>query len=507
MRYAYGVTAALLLGGTVATLALQSPATSQAPAVPEGVSLTSAPRPGAPMSFADLAAKLQPAVVNIATEQKVAIGRTFDPFGGYSGPQVQEQQGGGSGFIISSDGYIVTNNHVIARGDESRGPGSSESSKLVDKITVKLSDRREYKATVVGRDEQSDLAVLKIEATGLSFVQFGDSAKTRVGDWVIAIGNPLGLSSTVTAGIVSAMQRNTGSGGAYDRFIQTDTAINRGNSGGPLFDLNGKVVGINNRLMSPVGVNIGLNFAIPADAAIPVVEALKKGAKVTRGYLGVSVRPVEEDIASALGVAKERGEIIDGISAGKPADKAGLKEGDVVLKVNGKDVQPGQSVSYLVANVRPGATIPIEIMRDGKPMTLSATIIARDDAVASSTPSTSVGKSGPLPKGGKASSDQLIRSTLGMEVIPFTAALAERIGVAATTKGVVISDLAESSDAARRGFRPGDVIMGVNYRPIVDINGLASSITAAKSAGRPAIILQIRRSDIESANVAVRISD
>jgi serine protease Do len=502
VRYAYGITAALLLGGTAATLALQAPATSQSVTPANGVALTGAPKPGAPMSFADLAARLQPAVVNITTKKKISVGQRFDPSTGGAAPVLQQQEGGGSGFIISADGLIVTNNHVIASeqdGDET----------VVDSIMVRLTDRREYKAVLVGRDAASDIAVLRIEAKGLPFVEFGDSAQTRVGEWVIAIGNPLGLGSTVTAGIVSALQRSTNQGGAYDRFIQTDTAINRGNSGGPLFDLNGRVIGINNRLISPVGVNIGLNFAIPSESAIPVVNALKGGKVFARGYLGVGIAPVDEDVGAAFGLPKDVGEIVQRVEPGEAADKAGLKEGDVVTKVNGRNVTPEQTLSYIVANIRPGTRVPIDVIRDGKAMTLAAVVgtrpaenkIARRGFNPESKP--------PVAKPGdpKAAGSKIINDTLGMVVSPLDAEIAGAIGIDPTTKGVVIESVSPSSDAAQRGFQRGDVIMGINYKPTVTVDGLAAQVEAAKKAGRAAIMVQVRRRGIASAQVAIRIAE
>ena len=276
MRYVYAATTALLITGSTFALVNGNPVTAQTGTpVSEQINLA----PGvAPASFADLAAQLQPAVVNIATKQKVEVVAGVNPFTGERVTQRQDQASGGSGFLISADGYIVTNNHVVAGGP---------AGEAVDTVTVTLFDGKEYKADIVGRDPSSDIALLKVKATGLPFVAMADSRKSRVGDWVIAIGNPLGLGNTVTAGIVSALQRNIGSGGAYDRFIQTDTAINPGNSGGPLFNLKGEVIGINNRLISPIGANIGVGFAIPAEEAVPVVESLKRGVRVERGYLGI----------------------------------------------------------------------------------------------------------------------------------------------------------------------------------------------------------------------------
>ncbi|MEA3036690.1 MAG: serine protease Do, partial [Sphingomonadales bacterium] len=299
MRYVYGLSAALLLGGAAATLTV-GPVGAQTAQNEPGAMAAAAPRAGAPLSFADLAARLQPAVVNISTKQSIQVSRQqqlppgleefFKQFGapvpgqdedsGGNAPVTQHGGSLGSGFLVSPDGYVVTNNHVIS---------PARTGATVESITVTLADRREYEAKLIGRDQTSDLALLKINATGLPYVNFGDSTRTRVGDWVVAIGNPFGLGGTVTAGIVSALHRNLPGGGVYDRYIQTDASINMGNSGGPMFDLNGNVIGINTALYSPTGGNIGIGFAIPAEQAKPVIDALRRGARVSRGYIGVSL--------------------------------------------------------------------------------------------------------------------------------------------------------------------------------------------------------------------------
>ena len=266
VRYAYAITGALLLSGAAAAMTLDAPLAGQVAQNEPGTIAAAAPKAGAPMSFADMVARLQPAVVNISTTQRVTVQQPTNPFsgtpfgdlfgqfnggdqGGSGQPITREAQSLGSGFIISPDGYVVTNNHVIAAGAKGA---------TVESIKVTLPDRKEYTAKLIGRDPASDLALLKIEASGLPFVKFGDSARARVGDWVVAIGNPFGLGSTVTAGIVSALHRVTGQGGAYDRFIQTDASINQGNSGGPMFDLSGNVIGINSQILSPTGGNVGI---------------------------------------------------------------------------------------------------------------------------------------------------------------------------------------------------------------------------------------------------------
>lgn len=501
VRYVYAVTAATLLGGTA--LALASPSSIAQEAFPSLVapamqqSSAVVPRAGAPTSFADMVERLQPAVVNISTKAKVPVAIAIDPFSGSRRPVVQEQQGGGSGFFISSDGYLVTNNHVIA----------SDSGQVVNSITVTLTNGKEYKARIVGRDTTSDLAVLKIDETGLPFVRFGQSSNLRAGDWVVAIGNPLGIGSSVTAGIVSAVQRNFGAG-AYDRFIQTDTAINQGNSGGPLFDMNGNVVGINNRLIGPNGVNIGLNFAIPADQAVPVVDALRKGSAPTRGFLGVQLGPVDADTAAALGLAKDRGEFIGGIQPGQAAEKAGLKVGDVVTKVNGQEVTPNNTLSYIVSNLKPGTRIPIEVLRDGKRMTLNATVGTRPPEEQLNPQTFDPDEEKTIDEGSQVSdSDKVLRDELGIAVETVTPEIARAVGVDSNTKGVVVSAVSGSSDAARKGIRRGVIIMGANGQSIASPEQLAQQVKAAQAQNRAAIMLQLRARGVESVMRPIRFNE
>ncbi|MCE2842251.1 MAG: trypsin-like peptidase domain-containing protein, partial [Novosphingobium sp.] len=371
MRYAYGVTSALLVGGAAVSVLTGIPAGAQVAQNDAAQMQAMVPRAGAPASFAELTQQLQPAVVNIATRQRVRVanGNPFagtpfeDLFGGGSGggATTREAQSLGSGFIISADGYVVTNNHVIT------ADGQGE----VQSITVTLSDGSEHTARLIGRDAQSDLAVLKIDAgKTLPFVKFGNSEAARVGDWVIAIGNPFGLGGTVTSGIVSAVHRSSGA----SRYIQTDASINRGNSGGPLFDMKGNVIGINNAIFSPTGGNVGIGFAIPADIASPIVDKLVRGQAIERGYLGVQIVPVTEDVADSLGLSRNRGELVQTVQPGQAAAAAGLQPGDVVVKVDSQEVSPDNTLSFIVANTAPGKRIPIEVIRNGKRMTLTATV-------------------------------------------------------------------------------------------------------------------------------------
>jgi len=497
VRYVYGITSALLVGGTALALVTQSPVIAQVAQNEKSEIAKAVPRAGAPESFADLVEQLQPAVVNISTKQEVTLGVRLDPFAGTREPVTQEQQGGGSGFLISDDGYIVTNNHVVTGGPRAEA---------VNQVTVTLTNGKEFKARIVGRDAASDLALLKIDATGLPFVKFADSSQARVGDWVVAIGNPLGLGSTVTAGIISAVQRNLGGGGAYDRYIQTDTAINRGNSGGPLFDLHGNVVGINNMLISPVGANIGVNFAIPADAAIPVINSLKSGQKIERGYLGISIAPVDEDLAAALGLPKDRGEFVQRVEDDGPAAKAGLKRGDVVTKVNGKDVTPSQTLSYIVANVKPGTRIPLEVVRDGKTVTLNAVVATRPPEEQLAGSNFDPEDEQAVPDDPKGTADTTIQNELGLAVQALTPDIARAIGVDVGTKGLVIGAASGSSDAARKGLRRGDVIVSANRAPVTSSEALAKVVADAKAAGRDAVLLDIVRRGQPVISYAIRIN-
>jgi serine protease Do len=495
VRYAYAVTTALLMAGGTVALVNGNPVTAQTGlAVSDQVNLAPG---GAPSTFADLAAQLQPAVVNIATRQKVQVATSFNPLTGERRPVTQEQASGGSGFLISSDGYIVTNNHVVAG-----GPAGD----AVDRVTVTLFDGKEYQAEIVGRDPSSDIALLKIRASDLPFVKMADARNSRVGDWVIAIGNPLGLGNTVTAGIISALQRNIGAGGAYDRFIQTDTAINPGNSGGPLFNLKGEVVGINNRLISPVGANIGVGFAIPAEEAIPVVESLKKGVRPERGYLGISITPVGEDLADALGLEKNRGEFVARVVAGEGADKAGLKEGDIVLRVDGREVSPESTLSYIVANIKPGTRIPLDILREGKPMKLNAVVGARppEEKLAQSNFNPEENKD--FDKQTDTPDSKVIRDTLGLSVIPLDPEIARALGTTADVKGVVI-DVPGAGTGAQVGLRRGDVIVSANYKNLDTAAGLAAAVKEAQAAGRGAILLGVKRRGAATQYVTVRLED
>lgn len=497
VRYAYGVAMALLLGGTafsVATGPVGAQTAQNAPvAMPPG---------GAPMSFANLADRVMPAVVNISTKQKLPARRTTDPleelFRQFGAPIPQQREGRpresgslGSGFIISPDGYIVTNNHLV------QGAGGTGT---VDEVTVTLTNRKEYSARIIGRDQLADLALLKIDANNLPYVRWGDSTGVRVGDWVLAIGNPYGLGGSVTAGIVSALHRGITGVGAYDRYIQTDAAINMGNSGGPMFDLAGNVIGVNSALISPTGTNVGIGLAIPAEAAKPVIDALRRGERPERGYLGVGLQPVDDDIASSLGLPKNRGEILRTVQPGEPAAQAGLQQGDVVISVNGKEVNPDQTVSYLVANTPVGSRVPIEIIRNGRRMTIPVTVGQRpteQELARQLDPDEGAADS---PEAAPAS------ESLGLALAPITPQIARALNLEPGATGVVITGVSASSDAAQKGLQRGDVILAVQGQRVSTPAQVIAAVEAAKSAGRSSVLLLVKRGRSPEGFVGIDIS-
>lgn len=501
VRYAYGVAMALLLGGTAFSLTsgpvgaqtAQNPATAVSPV------------PGAPATFADLAAQVMPAVVNISTKQKITVKQPQDPlsqlfqqFGApvpeQGAPRTREAGSLGSGFIISPDGYIVTNNHLIQ---------SVNGSGTVDTVTVTLANRKEYTARIVGRDPLADLALLKIDGAGLPYVQWGDSRRARVGDWVVAIGDPYGIGSTVTAGIISAVNRVTGAtAGAYDRYIQTDAAINMGNSGGPMFDMSGRVIGINSALISPTGTNVGIGLAIPAEAARPVIDALRRGEKPQRGYLGVGLQSVDEDIAPAVGLPKDQGEIVRTVEPGTPAAKAGIQQGDIIVSVNGQPVNPDQSVSYLIANTPVGSKIPLEVVRSGRRLTVPVTVVERpsEEQLAKE-----LGQSNDSDTTNDSDADTGGTQSLGLSLQPLTPQISRALNLSADVHGVVIGSVDSSSDAATKGLQRGDVIVSVNQQAVTTPAQVASIVEAARKAGRTSVLLLVKRHDAPPAFVGVEI--
>ena len=510
MRYAYSVTATLLAGGAALSLA-GFPAGAQVAQNDDSQMARVVPRAGAPESFADLTEQLQPAVVNISTRQRIEVAsRNTNPFAGTpfedlfnqrrgeSGdaePQFREGQSLGSGFIISADGYVVTNNHVV------NPPGQRAE---LEEVTVTLPDGNEYEAEVVGTDPQSDLAVLKISRReAFPFVTFGDSRQARVGDWVIAIGNPFGLGGTVTSGIVSSVLRSAG-GGAYDRYLQTDASINRGNSGGPLFDMQGNVIGINNAIISPTGGSVGIGFAIPAETAEPIVDKLVRGVEIERGYLGIQIQPVSDDVAASLGLRRNRGEIVQMVQPGEAAARAGIEPGDIVLTVNGREVTPDQTLSYLVANIAPGTTIPVEVIRDGQRRQINVTVGKRPSE--EELRQSQMFDPDAEPEDDMAPSDnEVIENSLGLQVLELTPAIARQLGADADTRGLVVASVDQNSDAARKGLRRGDILLTANYNPLVEVADLEKIVRGAQSDERDAVLLRVQRRGGSPQYIAVRL--
>jgi serine protease Do len=419
-------------------------------------------------SFADLAERLKPTVVNISTTKTVRSGGARSPFDRYFGgddfferffgdiPKREfKQRSLGSGFIISPDGYIFTNNHVIER---------------ADRILVKLSDGREYRAEVIGRDAKTDLALIKIKPdNSLPVAEIGDSEKLRVGEWVIAIGNPFGLEQTVTAGIVSAKGRVIGAG-PYDNFIQTDASINPGNSGGPLFNMEGKVIGVNTAI---VAQGQGIGFAIPISMAKSILPDLKSKGKVTRGWMGISVQDVTEEIAKNLKLSQRGGALISEVFKGDPADQAGLRPGDVILEVNGKSIKDTHQLLILIASFHVGDKVTVKISRDGQEKTFQVTVAERKDR-----PEVAMeGSKGKAP--------------FGMTVQDMTPQVARQLGVPAATKGVIVTDVEEGSPADEVGIQPRDIILQVNKVNIASLKDYQREI--AKPVAKNSILLLIKR--------------
>jgi serine protease Do len=497
VRYAYGITAALLVTGSVVALSTGQTVGAQVAQNDQRAVTAAVPASGAPLSFADLTEQLQPAVVNISTKQRVRVrsnpfaGSPFgDLFGnrrrGGGGESTRPAQSLGSGFIISADGYVVTNNHVVSADGRNA---------TIESITVTMPDGKEYEAELVGRDPDSDLAVLKIKrAEAFPFVKFGDSTKARVGDWVIAIGNPLGLGGTVTSGIVSALYRNVGpggvgTGGAFDRYIQTDASINQGNSGGPMFDLNGNVIGINTAIISPNGGSVGIGFAIPSEVANPIVTSLINGEEIERGFLGVQIRPLDDDLAESLGLPKNRGEFIGLVQDDGPAAKAGIRAGDVVVSVNGKSVTPDQTLSFIVANIAPGSKIPIEIVRNGKRQTLQAVVEKRPtpEAMAAAFGQSEQNFEEEDPEQDEVAAQQ----ALGIAVVDLTDQYRSQLRLDEDVEGIIVAAVDRNSDAQRKGFIRGDVILAANGKAVTSVADLEAVVDSAIAANRGAVLLKV----------------
>jgi serine protease Do len=440
---------------------------------------TSAPvaAPALTTSYAPVVESAAPAVVTVRVDKRASMVPTqmpglpdnpmFREFFGrrFDVPQqrrgMPRQYGLGSGVIATADGYVLTNNHVVEGADN---------------VRVEMTDRRSFDAKVVGTDPATDLALLKIEATNLRPIAFGDSANVKVGDVVLAIGNPLNVGQTVTMGIVSAKGRATSRGDGYEDFIQTDAPINEGNSGGALISATGQLVGINSQILTPSGGNIGLGFAIPSNMARQVMDQLRADGKVVRGRLGVTIQSITPDLASSLKLADVGGALISGVEAGGAAERAGLKQGDVIVGINGEKIADNNALRNRIASTRPGTKVSLDIIRDGKPQTVPATV---DQLEAKDT--LRANRSGGTDETG---------GGYGMTVEPVTPQAARELGLE-RSEGVLVSDLDPDGAAASSGLRPNDVILQVDGQAVKTPSQLKAAIE--KNTSRPALLLVARQ--------------
>ena len=476
----------------VATAALAIPALST-PASARG-----------PEYVADVAEKVIDAVVNISTSQKVATSRNNAmPQLPNNDPQLDElfrdffnrrgQQGDnqnreraprrvnslGSGFVIDSSGLVVTNNHVIAEADE---------------ITVIFNDGSRLKAELLGKDQKTDLALLKVKPDKpLKAVKFGDSEKLRLGEWVVAIGNPFSLGGTVTAGIVSARNRDIQSG-PYDNYIQTDAAINRGNSGGPLFNLDGEVVGINTAIISPSGGSIGIGFSVPSKTAMPVIDQLKQFGETRRGWLGVRIQQVTDEIAESLNVKPPRGALVAGVDDKGPAKPAGIEPGDVIIKFDGKDIKEMRDLPRVVADAPVGKDVPVVIIRKGKEETRTVKLGRLEDGEKLAAAKTNL--ESPPDK-------SVVKKTLGIELSNLSEDLRKRYKIKDTVKGVVITGVDASSPASDKRLSAGDVIVEIAQEAVATADDFQAKIDKLKKEGRKSALLLVVGSDGELRFVAL----
>ena len=464
------------IGVLVAWIMLTLPYTTSARSVPE--------------SFADLVEELSPAVVNISTTQKVNSpgfsfkfkglppGNEFDPFREFferfggdmgEGGKQREVTSLGSGFVVDPNGYIVTNNHVVEEAEE---------------IVVTFHDEKKFDATIIGRDPKTDLALLKIEAKQqLPHVTFGDSDTMRVGDWVLAIGNPFGLGGSVSAGIVSARSRDINVG-PFDDFIQTDAAINRGNSGGPLFNIKGEVVGVNSAIFSPSGGNVGIGFSIPSALAEPVLRQLREYGRTHRGWLGVKIQRVTDEIAESVGLDKAQGALVLEISEDSPAKKGGVEPGDVILKFNGRNIEEMRRLPRIVAETKIGTHVKLTLWRKGREKTINITLgeLEEEDEVEHAS---SFG-------GGK---DKAIRGEafLGMKLSSLNRSLRAQYNIDKQVKGVFVIAVEAGSKVAGQGIRPNDIIVEINQDKVVSVSELKNAIKAVRKKDRDFALARINR--------------
>jgi len=471
-----------LLGAVVFVAVLVMSAMAQARSAPDG--------------FADLVEGLLPAVVNISTTQRTTEGKGPElpqfppgsPFEEFFKEFFERQRPNqprrratslGSGFIIGTEGYVVTNNHVIEDAEE---------------IKVILQDETELEAELIGRDPKTDLALLKVETDrNLPALRWGDSAKTRVGDWVVAIGNPFGLGGTVTAGIVSARARDINAG-PYDDFIQTDASINRGNSGGPMFNLDGEIIGINTAIFSPSGGSIGIGFAIPSNLAKNVILQLRTDGHTRRGWLGVRIQSVTDEIAESLGLDKPRGALVASVTEDSPAEDAGLKQGDVILAFDGKDVDEMRKLPRIVAETKILELVDVVVWRKGGEEIVRVKVGELDET------EPQVASVPDEPDEGEALDE------LGLTLTTVTDDARTRFELGEDAAGVVVTEVDPDSPAGEKGLRPGDVIIEVGQEPVAAPAEVAKRVAEAKKDGRKSVLLLLQRGD-DLRFVAIRIDN
>ncbi len=490
-----GVVAALLLAATIGSLATARGWTpfksGDEGKVP--VYLASEQRVNQPLNlntgFSAVAKAVTPAVVTIKTESRARAQRSpffADPFRDFFGQPDQDEEmtprrrstpqapqgrgrlqpsGVGSGVIVSPDGYILTNNHVV---DEA------------EKVIVELNDRRTFTAKVVGTDAPSDVAVLKIDATGLPTLPFGDSSQVEVGDVVLAVGNPLNVGQTVTMGIISAKSRSTGIGGAtsYEDFLQTDASINRGNSGGALVNLRGELIGVPSQILSGTGGNIGIGFAIPSAMARSVMDQLVRAGKVVRAMLGVRVRSLDADLADQFGFKSTKGALVESVEPGQPADQAGVKRGDIITEFQGQRIDDHTQLRNMASQATPGSTARFKVWRDGAERELSAKLVEMD------LTKVAANEGGPETGGGAAAG-----VLSGIKVDTLTAELARRLNLPDTARGVIITSVDPESSAAAAGLRPRDVIEEVARQPVTNVSEFNAAL---EKSGKKSVLLSVR---------------
>ncbi|MFK8252208.1 Do family serine endopeptidase [Ancylobacter terrae] len=486
-RLLAGVFGLALAGGAIGAVVLPE-------AVTPALAQITTNQPASTFSFADIVEKVTPAVVSVKVKKDTSddvasaddedgasqgvppqIEKFLRRFGqggpGMGGPGMQGPRGPrggdhgrvvgqGSGFFISADGYVVTNNHVVEDASE---------------VDVTMTDGKTYTAKVVGTDPRTDVALLKVDGrSDFPWVKLAGGAP-RVGDWVVAVGNPFGLGGTVTAGIVSARGRDIGSG-PYDDFIQIDAPINRGNSGGPTFGLNGEVIGVNTAIVSPSGGNVGIAFAIPSETVSQVVDALKSGGSVARGYIGVQIQPVSDDVAEAMNLKDVQGALIAQVQSGTPGEKAGLKSGDIVTSVDGEAIKDARELSRRIAAKKPGTVAKLDVLRDGKKQVVNVTLEQLPNQVASADRGDGADKGDgarDLPR-------------LGLQLAPAK-------GVAgAGDEGVVVTEVDPRGPAAERGIRSGDVILDVGGQPVSTAADVRKGIADARKDNRKAVLMRVK---------------